>query len=158
MTVIAEGYDYAVVIMIVISNHSWMESECVISAAQTSPEWLSALDDSDGGDLRYKRSAGTSADKFIRYFCRETADNLTFSAGGSYWSPRQLGDFDHSFGLISNINNIFESDSIAFVWNVTTDKHEKNVLKCLCASDALKHFANGIYFCHLEFIKNNDLV
>lgn len=33
MTVTAKGYDYAVVIMIVISNHSWMESECVISAA-----------------------------------------------------------------------------------------------------------------------------
>lgn len=83
MTVIAKGYDYAVVIMIVISNHSWMESECVISAAQKAPEWLSALDDSDGGDSRYKRSAGTSTDKCILYFCRETADNLTFSAGGS---------------------------------------------------------------------------
>lgn len=125
MTVIAEGYDYAVVIMIVISNHSWMESEYVISAAQTAPEWLSALDDSDGGDLRYKRSAGTSADKFIRYFCRETADNLTFSAGGSCWPQRQLCDFDHSFGLLSNVNNNFESNPNAFVWDVTTKKHKK---------------------------------
>lgn len=34
-----------------------MESEYVISAPQSAPEWLSALDESDGGDLRYKRSA-----------------------------------------------------------------------------------------------------
>lgn len=69
--------------MIVISNHSWMESVCVISAVQTAPEWLSALDDSDGDDLRNKRSAGTSTDKCILYFCRETPDNLTVSAVGS---------------------------------------------------------------------------
>lgn len=77
------GYDYTVVIMIVISNHGWKESQCVISAAETVPEWLSALDDSDGGDLRHKRSAGTSTDKCILYFWWETADNLSLSAGGS---------------------------------------------------------------------------
>lgn len=80
---IAVGYDYTVVIMIVISNRNRTKSGCVSSAAQTAPGWLSALDDSGGGDLRYKRSAGTSTDKCILNFCREMADNLTFSAGGS---------------------------------------------------------------------------
>lgn len=71
--VIAEGHDYAVVIMTVISNQSWMKSEYIIATAYTAPEWLSALDGSNGSDLRHKRSAGTSIDKHILNVYRETS-------------------------------------------------------------------------------------
>lgn len=78
---VAEGYDYAVVIMIVISNHCWMESECVISAAQTAPEWLSALDGSNGG--RFETQAFCWHKHWQMHAAFLQADNLTFSAGGS---------------------------------------------------------------------------
>ncbi|CAB1412752.1 unnamed protein product [Pleuronectes platessa] len=53
------------------SSHRGGETE-----AQAAPERPSELDDSSGADLRSQRSAGTSTDKHILYFCREAVDKL----------------------------------------------------------------------------------
>lgn len=49
-----------------------MKSEYIIATAYTAPERLSALDGSNGSDLKHKRSAGRSIDKHILNVCRET--------------------------------------------------------------------------------------
>lgn len=112
---VAEGYDYAVVIMIVISNHCWMESECVISAAQTAPEWLSALDGSNGG--RFETQAFCWHKHWQMHAVFLQADNLTFSAGGStgrWGSWITSTAFQRGAALWAHIQHEWETLSLIF--------------------------------------------
>lgn len=80
LTVVAQGYDYAVVIMIVFFFQSQLNG---VEVGYSSGIRMTALDYSDGAHFRYKHSAGTSTDKCTQQLYRESSDSPAASAGRS---------------------------------------------------------------------------